>query len=911
MAERIVSPGVFTNENDLSFLPQGIGEIGAAIIGPTEYGPAFWPTQVTSNDDFNEIFGGDWEDSYLPYAIRAYLDNAGVITVIRILGLNGYDSKIAAIKMGSGSAAVCATGSDAAAISAIADGDVFQITGSSGALYQFIGADDPVPPAVGNTYYFATSSGDYELGEGVTNLVSAITLASPGITAVSNSNGTFSMTASVCGEAGNDLIFVSADGPTTYTLAGGTDATFARCVGVLHHSWANTEQDFDGTTIATPFSASSFVYTLSGSLDPVTCSLDYSSKNFINNIFGLGPKKGTANATSGDPEVATDPQDRAYMYINFKNYAKSQIDASPATSCSVAAIDLDLEGTVDGTFRGAVTPWIQSQEAGGTAQKLFRVHHLAHGTDTNTQFKIGIRDVKFASEIAKSEYGSFTLVIRKYDDTDKVPSVIATYKNCNLNPKSVNYVARLIGDKYYELDSSGKLRVYGDWTNISKFIRIEVDDNVKYAGYDGSLVPLGFNAITQPLTGSYVLPAASMVTQQVASSEYNSKVYYGFDFNDITDGADNYHYLKPFPNGADAGANVDFDLGDYDSHPSSSAPGISLSSSASPLSARKFIVPMTNGFNGYDPARVILKGEYITPTNSFGYDISTSDADGYLAYKRGLDALSNQDLYDFNMLLLPGVIRSQHSALTQAAMDLCESRGDAFYVMDSSTQDASISSAINTVASIDTSYSATYYPWVKILDTNINLPVWVPPSVVLGGVIAYNDKVAYEWFAPAGLNRGGLTEVLDAYDRVTQSDRDDLYDSNINPIASFPNEGFVVWGQKTLQVKSSALDRINVRRLLIAAKKYIASSTRYLVFEQNTSATRNRFLNIVNPYLDSIQQRQGLYAFKVVMDETNNTPEVIDRNEMVGAIYLQPTKTAEFIILDFNILPTGATFPED
>ena len=201
-----------------------------------------------------------------------------------------------------------------------------------------------------------------------------------------------------------------------------------------------------------------------------------------------------------------------------------------------------------------------------------------------------------------------------------------------------------------------------------------------------------------------------------------------------------------------------------------------------------------------------------------------------------------------------------------------------------------ISSAINTVASIDTSYTATYYPWVKILDTNINLPVWVPPSVVLGGVIAYNDKVAYEWFAPAGLNRGGLTEVLDAYDRVTQSDRDDLYDNNINPIASFPNEGFVVWGQKTLQVKSSALDRINVRRLLIAAKKFIASSTRYLVFEQNTSATRNRFLNIVNPYLDSIQQRQGLYAFKVVMDETNNTPEVIDRNEMIGAIYLTAHK---------------------
>jgi phage tail sheath protein FI len=159
------------------------------------------------------------------------------------------------------------------------------------------------------------------------------------------------------------------------------------------------------------------------------------------------------------------------------------------------------------------------------------------------------------------------------------------------------------------------------------------------------------------------------------------------------------------------------------------------------------------------------------------------------------------------------------------------------------------------------------------------------------------------------LNRGGLTSVIDAYTRLTQSERDTLYDGRINPIATFPGVGVCVWGQKTLQAKPSALDRINVRRLLIAVKKYIASSTKYLVFEQNTAATRNRFLNIVNPYLESVQQRQGLYAFRVVMDETNNTPDVIDRNIMYGQLFLQPTRTAEFIVLDFNILPTGATFP--
>jgi len=160
------------------------------------------------------------------------------------------------------------------------------------------------------------------------------------------------------------------------------------------------------------------------------------------------------------------------------------------------------------------------------------------------------------------------------------------------------------------------------------------------------------------------------------------------------------------------------------------------------------------------------------------------------------------------------------------------------------------------------------------------------------------------------LNRGGLTEVIEAETRLTHAERDSLYEERINPIASFPGEGVVVWGQKTLQGKPSALDRVNVRRLLIKLKKFIASSSRYLVFEQNTAATRNKFLNIVNPFLESVQQNSGLSAFRVVMDESNNTPDIVDRNIMYGQIFIQPTRTAEFIVLDFTIQPTGAAFPE-
>ena len=260
------------------------------------------------------------------------------------------------------------------------------------------------------------------------------------------------------------------------------------------------------------------------------------------------------------------------------------------------------------------------------------------------------------------------------------------------------------------------------------------------------------------------------------------------------------------------------------------------------------------------------------------------------------------------MLALPGVIKTLHPSVTTHAIDMVETRGDAFYVMDLAIATTSVNSAVQAADGLDTNYDAVYYKWVKVLDSSINKPILVPPSVIVPGAIAASDAIAAEWFAPAGLNRGVLGNVLEAKIRLNQSERDKLYNAKINPIATFPATGVCIWGQKTLQERSTALDRINVRRLLIALKKFIASSSRFLVFEQNTQATRNRFLNIVNPYLESVQSRQGLFAFRVQMDETNNTAAEIDRNQLVGAIFLQPTKTAEFIVLDFNVLPTGATF---
>ena len=278
-------------------------------------------------------------------------------------------------------------------------------------------------------------------------------------------------------------------------------------------------------------------------------------------------------------------------------------------------------------------------------------------------------------------------------------------------------------------------------------------------------------------------------------------------------------------------------------------------------------------------------------------------------YTISLGLLANRDEYRYNLIVAPGLTVQNNSSPLTLMRDNSAQRGDNLSVIDLRDYNSGLASVVNEAAGIDSSYTATYWPWVQTIDPDLGSQVWVPASAMIPGVYAFNDRAGEPWFAPAGLNRGGMSTVLRAERKLTNGNRDELYQGNVNPIATFPNTGVVVFGQKTLQKRPSALDRVNVRRLLIELKSYISQVADNLVFEQNTLATRNNFLTQVNPYLASVQQRQGLYAFKVVMDDSNNTPDVIDRNQMVGQIYIQPTKTAEFIYLDFNILPTGATFP--
>ena len=652
---------------------------------------------------------------------------------------------------------------------------------------------------------------------------------------------------------------------TAPILLTATSGSVTASLGILFNGVSASNSGFAGTTVSIGIGGE---FLLSGSnAGLISASLDSTDINDIEAVFGTSPF-GTK---------------KPYVYGFFKD---TDITFDSNVSASITVLGNQNFGY---DAQEAQTPTIQSQLISGERFNLFRFETLGVGNAANNKVKIGITNIKAAGSVNGTDYGVFTVVVRAFGDTNKKKNVLETFSNVNLDPNSPNYISRVIGDRKLSIDSTGKISETGDWVNNSKYVRVQ-DLNV---GAPVQAVPFAHAAYTLPISASTLIsakiPSATYVTSSVT-------VYGGIDLDFNTD---NLFYAKPLPIGATVGANVAFGLDNSVTNGTALAVG---STSA------QFVVAFQDGYDGMNPATPIYKGSDIIAGNSQGFNLASSTSSGSVAYSRAIAALSNSDEFDINMIVTPGVIRRLHTSTATDVLDMVEQRNDCFYIMDTTAFGDSITQAIGESNSIDSNMAATYYPWVKTVDINTNKLIAVPPSVLLPAVFAANDRVAAEWFAPAGLNRGGLVGAVSVQNRLTHSERDTLYEGKVNPIAQFPGQGIVVFGQKTLQDKPSALDRINIRRLLLTVRKYIASTSRFLIFEQNTATTRNRFLNIANPYLESIQQRQGLYAFRVVMDESNNTPDVIDRNILKGSIFLQPTKTAEFIQIDFNILPTGAAF---
>ena len=480
----------------------------------------------------------------------------------------------------------------------------------------------------------------------------------------------------------------------------------------------------------------------------------------------------------------------------------------------------------------------------------------------NQQFESGsfggrADNFRWEIPVINTSKGTFTLLIRQGNDTIKNKQILETHANLSLDPGSPDYILKRIGNQTTTIaveNNQAYLQPVGEYPNQSRYVRVSsLPDTKKTPNY---------------------LDTNGNVTDSYSGSETN--------------------FLPLVGSGSYGGA---------------------FGAGRPTLLIETLFTDQTAGANGGQTAHPYNFYENIDSTNSQGVAMATSNtglgASGG-GYANALSILSNKDEYNFNLLFLPGVIdqTSNHTPVITQAIDMCETRGDAFLVLDNTNKTSTVANAKTAAEARNSSYAAAYYPWVQVQDTTVGTYRYVPPSVVIAGVYHFNDVVGQPWFAPAGLNRGGIDSAVQAYRKLTQGNRDDLYDSNSNPIATFPGQGVTVFGQKTLQKKASALDRVNVRRLLINVKSFISRSSRLLVFEQNTGALRDQFLNTVNPFLEQVQSNSGLNAFRVVMDDTNNTPETIDRNQLIGQIFLQPTRTAEFILLDFIVQPTGAAFPE-
>jgi len=663
-------------------------------------------------------------------------------------------------------------------------------------------------------------------------------------------------------------------------------------------------------------------------------SLDDADNNYVLDFFG--------GSVEGVREIFFKSK-FPNLWAEIIDEASGTLDEELRVEFNSAQIDYS-----DKQYDNASTPWIVSQDQqpaqpGTDRQRLVRFHTLSDGEASNREIKVSLQTIRYPSEVPGSEYGTFDVVVRAFDDSDRNPEVLESFTAVNLDPNSDSFIASVIGNKNRVFDGE-KVRDVGEYENNSDYIRVSVSDQLRDAnggnrnelshlipwGFESYQIPLDFkdqitglktrkiNTVTDPDTevvdGTDTLEQDIVADIDPNTAIFDTRINYGFDF----DFEDNETFLQAIANNQEAvgdqdllNQNFNFVFSDGFVNNGGTVESIDYGDGPEegfPVRERNLAVAFQGGFDGQDPTTPVALGEDITSGNSQGLDLSGYNAPGAESYRDAFRILSNDDRFDINLLATPGVIYDKHQTVVQSGIDMVEARGDVFYVFDPVGPDATIQEATNSIQTLDTNYAASYFPWVRVRDRDTGRQREVPPSAVIPRVYAFSDRNSAEWFAPAGLERGGIPEVIEPVLRLRKDERDELYSNRVNPIAEFQGQGTVVFGQKTLQVAPSALDRVNVRRLLINVKKFVASTSRFLVFEQNVPATRNRFKNIVNPFLENIQQQQGLFAFRVEMNADNNPPEVIDRNELRGQIFLQPTRTAEFVSIQFNLLPTGAEF---
>jgi len=1006
---RFVSPGVFINEIDESFATATAPEMGPVIIGRAERGLAMQPITVESYADFVATFGqpvpgraggdiyrhGNFQSPmYGTYAAKAFLHaQVAPLTYIRLLGQ----------ETSAGSTA----GGDAAA---------------GWKTTNLIGPQGP-----GSTIGGAYGLWVFPSGSGADLTRQPQVLGRPDY-ASNPSAGTLA------------AIFYMNSGSIELTgaLRGGATVTTGRGTGQCIGS------DTSGVFTA--------IYTDSTEVEhTVQFSFVDTNDNFIRNRFNTNPQllnaSGTFYPTSDSILLGETFEDNVRNYYVSGSSLTTQamqgviygIQASGSTT-SIASMKQASREAVAGWFIGQDVQGDYATYSAGAMTKLFRLKGRGHGAWLNKNLKVSIEKIR-ESTTTSTDYGTFSVVLRGINDTDPPSDVVERYDGCSLDPSSPNFVARVIGDKYWTWDSTGvRLKQYGEYDNRSSYVYVEMNSDVEAGATDPRLLPFGYfgpptfapiisgsgmnatewaaSGITEKwitysgsfgsvgggiaragggnadrsgapsaqadahqflsaafstdgpgaLTASLYWPVDQLRVSASAGVTQASNAYFGFlntRGSGSTDPGSSYadwHRLlyADFPDdpvagqnparssagGADLAAGVygwsyifsmDDVRGDggsgadqyfYQSGSRKEGLSVTVTDVATLLNAghNKFTAPFWGGFDGFNiqkPDPMYNNGMASTDTEDTNYI--------YHTYRRAINTVADAEFVNMNLLAAPGLTQTN---LTQHMIDVCEARGDALALID--LPDVYIPAAegyYNTKAQrigttptaastalkdrrIDSSYGCTFYPWVQTRDTATGRLLWIPPSVAMCGVLASSEKSSAVWFAPAGFNRGGLTDgaagltITNVTERVTSDDRDTLYENRINPIASFPSTGIVVFGQKTLQARASALDRINVRRLVIYLKKQISFLSSQILFEQNVEATWTNFKSLIEPLLANTQAGYGITDYRLILDNTTTTPDLIDQNVLYAKIMVKPARAIEYIAIDFIIMNSGASFDD-
>ncbi len=943
MADKVfVSPGVYTSEKDLTFVTRQVGVTTLGLVGETTKGPAFQPIFVSNYDEFRSFFGGlnatkikdNGAPKYeLPYIAKSYLSQSNQLFVTRVLGFSGYDAGLAwgitlNAALDSSTVNVVASNNHDPLIcfTANTNGVITNLTSADSTMQQLyddniISFDNLVSASIGSLpdvdLVFAKSGLVFN-GAEIRNFYLTSTN--------SNANGTTGCTSGLS---------------ISYSGAGYSDVenkvvALLRSRGkyngdekLVFEVSANTQVKF-GTSPTdaenNPYGDFSLTGTsnLSGAFSYVL-SFDKTKKDYITKVLGRSPQD---NKTALFVEEIYEN-----MFTDFVTNDKVLgININALTFYNKAFDDYKKE------FQPAVTPWVVSEVRGTNIFRLFRLWTISDGDAANRQFKISIRNIQ-------PDVKEFDLIIRSYDDTDARPVILEAFTRCSMDPASNNYIARRIGT----LD--------GEYPSMSTYVLVELEE-----GDDVSdAFPAGF--VGYPARD---YTSNNNTTVQAPSIEYKTtynvfenkrKVFLGltdtlgidqdfFDYKGVPDSTSvNFWTGLTFGFHMDVNATactIDNIAITTNNSGNTYSPSYKFEVGCCPfqndfqlqgtdyekLYSRKFTFVPYGGFDGWDPYRTrrtnldnytingskgsagLTNGTFANRTLSNGDPGITSD---YYAYLEAIWTFKNPEETNINVFATPGIDTFDNTNLVEETIEMVEQdRADSLYIV--TTPDTDAGGAALTVEDVtdqlygefDSNYTCTYWPWIQINDAENNVYIYVPPTRDVVRNIALTDNIAFPWFAVAGVQRGDV-DAIKARVKLTLGERDVLYENRINPIATFASEGIKIWGNKTLQVKESALDRINVRRLLLQARKLISAVAIRLLFEQNDDVVRNQFLSLVNPILDNIRAERGLTDFRVVLDVT---PESIDRNELCGRIFLKPTRALEFICVEFNVVPTGASFDD-